>query len=265
MSTVQRDSSVWRAARDGRGAIRPTRGSSRSSRGPGSSRAAWSTGSSACWRSTSRSGRAARSRTSRERCRSVEQHSFGHVLLTLLAVGLGGYALWRLFRAAPRPRPRGRRPRDRAPRRARQRDRVRGDVRRRGPDPHRPRARPGNGAKKTAERRLRLAGRALARRRSRASCCAGVACYQLIRGVRRSSSTTRRRSRCRSPSTRLVHRARHDRPRSARGRLRARRRLPHQGGLRLQGERGDRARRRPRRSCTTARTAHGCSAPSPPG
>jgi hypothetical protein len=31
--------------------------------------------------------------------RTVEQHSFGHVLLTLLAVGLGGYALWRLFRA----------------------------------------------------------------------------------------------------------------------------------------------------------------------
>src|SRR4029079_884674 len=31
--------------------------------------------------------------------RTVEQHSFGHVLLTLLAIGLGGYALWRLFRA----------------------------------------------------------------------------------------------------------------------------------------------------------------------
>jgi hypothetical protein len=32
--------------------------------------------------------------------RSVEQHPFGHLLLALLAVGLGGYALWRLFRAA---------------------------------------------------------------------------------------------------------------------------------------------------------------------
>jgi uncharacterized protein DUF1206 len=32
--------------------------------------------------------------------RTVEQHSFGHFLLTLLAIGLGGYALWRLFRAA---------------------------------------------------------------------------------------------------------------------------------------------------------------------
>ena len=31
--------------------------------------------------------------------RTVEQHPFGHFLLALLAVGLGGYALWRLFRA----------------------------------------------------------------------------------------------------------------------------------------------------------------------
>ena len=31
--------------------------------------------------------------------RSVEQHSFGHVLLAVLAIGLGGYAMWRLFRA----------------------------------------------------------------------------------------------------------------------------------------------------------------------
>jgi hypothetical protein len=32
--------------------------------------------------------------------RTIEQQSFGHLLLALLAVGLGGYALWRLFRAA---------------------------------------------------------------------------------------------------------------------------------------------------------------------
>jgi hypothetical protein len=32
--------------------------------------------------------------------RTVEQQPFGRVLLTLVAVGLGGYALWRLFRAA---------------------------------------------------------------------------------------------------------------------------------------------------------------------
>jgi hypothetical protein len=31
--------------------------------------------------------------------RAVEQRSFGHLLLALLAVGLGSYALWRLFRA----------------------------------------------------------------------------------------------------------------------------------------------------------------------
>jgi Domain of Unknown Function (DUF1206) len=31
--------------------------------------------------------------------RTVEHHSFGHLLLTLLAIGLGSYSLWRLFRA----------------------------------------------------------------------------------------------------------------------------------------------------------------------
>jgi uncharacterized protein DUF1206 len=31
--------------------------------------------------------------------RTVEQRSFGHLLLALLAIGLGGYALWRLVRA----------------------------------------------------------------------------------------------------------------------------------------------------------------------
>jgi hypothetical protein len=31
--------------------------------------------------------------------RTLEQQPFGHLLLVLLAVGLGGYAIWRLFRA----------------------------------------------------------------------------------------------------------------------------------------------------------------------
>src|SRR5690242_4454115 len=31
--------------------------------------------------------------------KTVEQQPFGHFLLALVAVGLGGYALWRIFRA----------------------------------------------------------------------------------------------------------------------------------------------------------------------
>ena len=40
--------------------------------------------------------------------KTVAGQPFGSILLTLLAIGLGGYSLWRLFRAAPiqRARPR---------------------------------------------------------------------------------------------------------------------------------------------------------------
>ena len=46
-----------------------------------------------------RSGRQA-DRTSRARCSTVAAPAVRQVLLTLLAIGLGGYSLWRLFRAA---------------------------------------------------------------------------------------------------------------------------------------------------------------------
>src|ERR1700749_1975161 len=39
--------------------------------------------------------------------RTIEHQTFGHVLLALVAVGLGGYSLWRLVRAAPGHGPEG--------------------------------------------------------------------------------------------------------------------------------------------------------------
>ena len=116
--------------------------------------------------------------------RSIEQHSFGHLLLALLAVGLGGYALWRLFRAALGH---GREGADHgidAPRRSRQRDRVR---------------RPCASSRSRSSQGQGHPGRE--RRRRPATCSAGrpgagwwvspgvvlagVACYQLIRGLRK--------------------------------------------------------------------------------
>ena len=37
--------------------------------------------------------------------RTIAQQPFGEVLLILVAIGLAGYSVWRLIRAAPRPRP----------------------------------------------------------------------------------------------------------------------------------------------------------------
>ena len=39
--------------------------------------------------------------------KTIAQQPFGKVLLILVAIGLAGYALWRLVRAAARPRPGG--------------------------------------------------------------------------------------------------------------------------------------------------------------
>ena len=69
--------------------------------------------------------------------RAVEEQRFGHVLLTLLAVGLGGYSLWRLFRAILGHGPEGADSRTRPSRRPRQQHRLRRDVHDRHPVAHR--------------------------------------------------------------------------------------------------------------------------------
>ena len=84
--------------------------------------------------------------------RTIAEQPFGKVLLILVAIGLAGYALWRLIRALL-----GHGPEDsdsglRAGRRARQRDRLRGSVRDRDRDPARLRLErhPGSTHKTTA-------------------------------------------------------------------------------------------------------------------
>ena len=65
---------------------------------------------------------------------TVAHQSFGHLLLVLVAVGLGGYSIWRLCRAALGHGPEGADSRLTASGR-RQRNRLRDDVRRRRGDP----------------------------------------------------------------------------------------------------------------------------------
>src|SRR6476619_1642488 len=67
--------------------------------------------------------------------KTVAQQPFGKFLLVALAIGLGGYAIWRLTRAGPRARGvrLGLRPR----RRACERHRLRGAVRHGDRDPRR--------------------------------------------------------------------------------------------------------------------------------
>ena len=88
---------------------------------------------------------------------------FGHLLLAAARDRPRRLLALAAVPRRPRPRPRGRRPRDRTARRARQRHRLRGAVRGRRPDPHRPRAR-----------------RAAARRRRRATSSAGPAGRWLV-------------------------------------------------------------------------------------
>ena len=249
----QRRNLTRRAARPrtlGRRADSSTRASSRSSRGPASSRARSIYGIIGLLAFDLVVGHGGKITNQQGALRTVEQHSFGHVLLRLLAIGLGGYALWRLFRAVLGH---GREGADRGIERL-------GALGSgivyavmcavavqilTGPGTS------GGGAKKTASDvfgwpagrwLVGLAGLVLA----------GVAIYQFIRGVRQKFLDDSKTEQMPRDLQDLVHGVRHDRPRRARGRLRPCRRLPAQGCLRLQGERGDRPRRRARRSSTTA-------------
>ena len=61
--------------------------------------------------------------------RTIAQQPFGKLLLILVAIGLGGYALWRIVRAALGHGPESTRQRFRPRRGARERDRLRRTVR----------------------------------------------------------------------------------------------------------------------------------------
>ena len=179
--------------------------------------------------------------------RTVEQQSFGHVLLAVLAIGLGGYAVWRLFRAVLGHGAEGA---DRGIERLGalgKRDRLRGAC-----APSQSRSSPAP------------ARRAAVRRRPRATSSAGppAAGWSASPGsfsrawrstsssaaCGRSSSTTRRPSRFRAtlmPWFKALGTIGH----VARAVVFALVAVfLHQGRVRLQGERGDRPRRRARQA-----------------
>ena len=150
-------------------------------------------------------------------------------------------------------------------RRPRQRHRLRADVRRRGPDPAGPAARPGGNAKKTTSDVFGWpAGRWLVGDRGR-SCWRRRRLPVHPRRSNRSSSTTRRPSRCRARSrrgSRSLGTVGHVARAVVFG---AGRRLPRQGGLSTTRRTRRSASTAHLRSSTTARTGRGCSARSPPG
>ena len=195
--------------------------------------------------------------------KTVEHQPFGHFLLALLAVGLGGYASWRLFRAALGHGPEGA---DRGIERlgALGSGIVYAAICALAVSCSSARARAAPRATRSRRRAASSPGRQVA-----GSCCVagivmlGVAGYQFFRGV---GEEVPRRRQDREDGPRhedLDHLGGHGRPRRPRGRVRARRSVPRQGRGRLQGERGDRPRRRAREGLRRA-TAPGCWGQSPP-
>ncbi len=172
--------------------------------------------------------------------RTVEHHPFGNVLLAALAVGLGGYALWRLFRAALGH---GREASDQGI------ERLGGseaasctrDLRPRCRDPRRERKLVQQEHEADHRRRLRLAGRPLAHRRRRTR-DARRRRLPVQPRVKKKFLKDARPRRFRTQSSRPIRCSAQSVTSPARSSW-PRRGLPRQGSLRLQSEPGDRARR----------------------